>query len=291
MAVLYRIANWAGIYENNRTRELKHMDWVPIPNKMDGDGYTELVSHPDGAAHLGAWLAIVEVASKCDPRGTLLREGGKPHDSSSLARMSRLPQHVFESVIPRAIHIGWLTSEVVASSMDTAIPHKGAGMPQEGAAKSQASDYGTERNGTEEKPPNPLAGEPSPETAKGPHGADADPPGFEVFWQEWPVHRRKANRAGCCRRWKRGELEADAEQVLAGLRRWKVSPDWQKDGGAYIPAPLVWLNQERWKVPAEAFAEQAFATATEGNGFVRAEKSVEEIDAMILEAHASHNRQ
>jgi hypothetical protein len=35
---------------------------------MDGDGYTELVDHDDGAAHLGAWCAIVQIASKCDPR-------------------------------------------------------------------------------------------------------------------------------------------------------------------------------------------------------------------------------
>jgi hypothetical protein len=54
----YRVKDWSKIYENNRTRELKRMDWVPIPNKMDGDGFTELVDHPNGAAHLGAWLAL-----------------------------------------------------------------------------------------------------------------------------------------------------------------------------------------------------------------------------------------
>ena len=103
--------------------------------------------------------------------------------------------------------------------------------------------------------------------------------GFDKFWLEWPTHVRKTNRVGCARRWKRGELEAVAEQVIAGLRRWKVSQDWLKDAGKFIPAPLVWLNQERWKVPAAAFAEQV----SEGNGFVRVERSDAEWDAMLLE--------
>ena len=45
----YRIRDWQRHFENNRTRELKVMAWVPVPNKMDGDGYTELVTHPSSA--------------------------------------------------------------------------------------------------------------------------------------------------------------------------------------------------------------------------------------------------
>ncbi len=61
-----RICDWDTLYENNRTRGYKKLNWVPIPNRMDGDGYTELVDHPNGAAHLGAWIAIVQVASRCE---------------------------------------------------------------------------------------------------------------------------------------------------------------------------------------------------------------------------------
>ena len=60
-----RVKDWNLLFENNRTRGLKHLDWVPMPNKMDSDGYTELVDHPNGAAHLGAWFAIVQIASRC----------------------------------------------------------------------------------------------------------------------------------------------------------------------------------------------------------------------------------
>ena len=50
-----RVRDWDALYENNRTRGYKRLGWVPIPNRMDGDGYTELVDHENGAAHLGAW--------------------------------------------------------------------------------------------------------------------------------------------------------------------------------------------------------------------------------------------
>ena len=52
-SVLEKIKN-GDHFENNRARELKSMAWVPLPNKMDGDGYTEPVTHPGGAAHFGA---------------------------------------------------------------------------------------------------------------------------------------------------------------------------------------------------------------------------------------------
>lgn len=112
---IYRIADWDAHFENNRTRELKYLNYVPIPNKMDGDGYTELLDHDDGASHFGAWCAIIQIASRCTPRGTLVRHigtipqgGAMPHTSATLARISRINRSVFDSAIPRLISIGWL---------------------------------------------------------------------------------------------------------------------------------------------------------------------------------------
>lgn len=69
------IVNWDGFYENHRTREMPRMDWVPLPNKMDGDGYTELVcDHENGPAHYAAWVAMLLMASRCTPRGYLVRD-------------------------------------------------------------------------------------------------------------------------------------------------------------------------------------------------------------------------
>lgn len=79
-------------------------------------------------------------------------------------------------------------------------------------------------------------------------------PGFDQFWSAYPEGARKVNRKGCLAKWQSLDCESKSDVVLAGLRRWKSSGEWSKDGGKFICAPLVWLNQERWEAevaPAE----------------------------------------
>jgi hypothetical protein len=138
-----QIVDWDKHYENNRTRDLKRMEWVPLPINLSGDGYTELIDHKNGAAHFGAWCALVEVAARCGTRGTLMRDNGTPHDKDSLYRITRIPVSVWAESIPRLVSIGWISLSVIQQD--------DAGKPQEGAAPAQDSDYGMEGNGTEGK--------------------------------------------------------------------------------------------------------------------------------------------
>ena len=136
----YRIRDWAKHFENNRTRELKYMDWVPVPNKHDGDGFTELLDHPEGLSHYGAWHLILQVASKCEIRGTLLRDGAvggkRPHTPESLARITRGDEKTFKVAIDRLVSIGWIeVCNNPALSCDNPAPSCG--------------EVTTERNGTE----------------------------------------------------------------------------------------------------------------------------------------------
>lgn len=242
MARLLKVSNWSKHFENNRTRELKHMDWVPIPVKMDGDGYTELVSHSAGASHLGAWLAIVEVAARCDPRGTLLRAGEKPHDSGSLSRISRIPASVFDEAIPRLLEIGWLESEVVETQDVTPIPHEGATLAMHDPAP--ACDLVTmERKGTEGK-----GIEGNGKTHRRSAVADG---GFESFWSVVPrkVGRREAETA----------FEKAAARIAGRVGPGGENPDAflvermtvfaksaQGRSGQFCPHPSTWLNQGRY---------------------------------------------
>ena len=116
---MYRVKDWDLHYENNRSRDIMDLEWVPFKNQHDGDGITELLDHPNGMAHLGAWVLLVQVASKCGkpagkcgegdtPRGTLRRDNGKPHDIRSIARMSGGDLKVFEEAISRFLDIKWL---------------------------------------------------------------------------------------------------------------------------------------------------------------------------------------
>jgi hypothetical protein len=158
---ILKIVGWDTTYENNRTRELREMEWVPIPNKMDGDGYTELLSHENGALHYAAWMAIILIASKCKPRGTLIRESGIPHDVHSLSRISRINVQTFVQAIPRLVQIKWLSVQKFSTrntnKLNDQIPQEGAGIPQEGAvSRARAERNGTEGNGRECTDPAPF---------------------------------------------------------------------------------------------------------------------------------------
>jgi hypothetical protein len=128
---LYRIRDWSTIFENNRTRELKRLDWVPLPNKLDGFGVRSILSRLDGLDIFAIWILLIELASKCNPRGSLIRSRGTPHTPATLAMVFSSPA---------------LTPEKIASALDVlclpemrwvemveSIPQEGAGFPQEGA--------------------------------------------------------------------------------------------------------------------------------------------------------------
>jgi len=122
MPDLYRVVDWDKHYENNRTRSMKSMSWIPIPNSHDGDGYTQIMEAENGIEIFGCWILCVQVASRCRPRGTLLRKSGHPHDSQSLARLTRTEACIFAKALPKLLEIGWL--EIIRQ--------EGAGIRQEG---------------------------------------------------------------------------------------------------------------------------------------------------------------
>lgn len=154
---LLRIRDWNTLYENHDTRRLNTLAWVPVPNKLDGEGYACLVQYENGAAHLGVWLVILEIGSTCTPRGTLLRNlDGGPHTPLSLSLKSRIPVELFEEAIPRLLANRWLEAiEYDPDDMarqrheEMARQRRGivAAMPHTSAAEGK----GTEGNGTEEK--------------------------------------------------------------------------------------------------------------------------------------------
>jgi hypothetical protein len=106
----YKIRGWDELYENNRTRRMKFMQWIPVPNKHDGDGYIQLVDGPESAEMLGAWLAILQVASKCPIRGKLVRGSGQPHDAESISTITRIPAESIQKALDKCSSraIGWL---------------------------------------------------------------------------------------------------------------------------------------------------------------------------------------
>ena len=69
---------------------------------------------------------------------------------------------------------------------------------------------------------------------------------FEAFWAAWPKSIRKGGKSVCLARWKKGLYDGCADQIVKHVEWMKTTDQWRKDNGAFIPAPLVYLNQQRW---------------------------------------------
>lgn len=69
---------------------------------------------------------------------------------------------------------------------------------------------------------------------------------FEQFWAAWPKSFRKASKSVCQKKWINYKLDLEAEQIIDHVKFMAEQEAWQKDGGKYVPAPLVYLNQRRW---------------------------------------------
>lgn len=79
--------------------------------------------------------------------------------------------------------------------------------------------------------------------------------GFAKFWSEWPKSTRKVGKDQCAVKWKAKGCEEIADQIIAALEAFKACDEWQKEGGQFIPAPLVWLNQCRWEASSALVAD------------------------------------
>lgn len=70
---------------------------------------------------------------------------------------------------------------------------------------------------------------------------------FAEFWALYPPGPRKVNKRGCEAKWKARKLDAIADVIMFGLRKWIESEAWAERNGAFVPMPATWLNQDRWE--------------------------------------------
>ena len=148
----YRIVDWDIHFENNRTRDMKALLWVPVPIKHDGYGYC-ILTETNGTARLGAWLAILQTAAKSHPRGTLLRDGRHPHTAMSIAVKTRLDKSIIQETLDVCItqEVGWIELVDIDGDMITPIPiprpHAEIPHPPAGKGREEKGRKGKERKG------------------------------------------------------------------------------------------------------------------------------------------------
>lgn len=221
---LYRIARWNEVYENNRSRQVKELSWVPIQNKMDGENFTQIMTHPKGATIFAAFILMVELASKSDPRGCLVRGNGRPHDVTTMSAKCRCPASWFTISIDYLIsNTDWLQ----VSEIEDEAPCR-----QEGDVD-MTPDCQSGDEGMEGKEENGRNGKEQPATS-----------GFGEFWAQYP---KKMAKGDAERAWTKMKCSAIVPQILTAIRKAKISTDWTKEFGQFIPHPATWLNRKGWE--------------------------------------------
>jgi len=88
---------------------------------------------------------------------------------------------------------------------------------------------------------------------------------FEAFWKSYPGPR-KVDKKKCRLKFERilsdsKSPDEELSSIMSGLEAWKRCSTWNKDGGAYIRAPIVWLNNENWKDIPDGFQDQSSASS------------------------------
>ena len=87
-------------------------------------------------------------------------------------------------------------------------------------------------------PRNPIQSESNPNTNP-PKACDF----FSNFWSNYPKKKAKGDAE---KAWKKVKPE-EYDALFKGLEAVKLSEDWLKDEGKYIPFPATWLNGRRWE--------------------------------------------
>jgi hypothetical protein len=90
---------------------------------------------------------------------------------------------------------------------------------------------------------------------------------FLRFWGAWPRSARKQAQGKCWERWRKADFDQVADVIIAHVEAMRVTAEWRREAGQFIPAPMVYLNDRRWEgaeLPAAAAVHEAPLYRREG---------------------------
>ena len=125
MADLYQIIDWQSCFESHRTRGTDIQHHCLIPNKQNGDGYTQLLDMENGEAMYGAFHATMLYLSKQPARnraGYLTLDGTKdanPLTHAALANEIKFSESTVKSMLDTIVKdIGWIVNHSKPSKLE-----------------------------------------------------------------------------------------------------------------------------------------------------------------------------
>ncbi len=177
MADLYRIKDWAKNFETAQSRRYKSLSWVAIPNKHDGMRFRRLMAREDGPSVFGAWMLIVQVASKCSPRG-ILASDGKPLEPIDLHFKTGVAESVFKLAfeVLSTPEIGWIEKVETENEHST-----------DNQRQSESENTPSPNIHAHDTVPNQTKQNPTGQTEQNKTQPDNDSVGFKEFFEKFGV--------------------------------------------------------------------------------------------------------
>lgn len=249
MAKVLVIRNWDKNFENNRTRELKALAWVPVPNDLASFGLRSIAAVDENpTAIYGAWLLMVEVASLCEPRGSLVRRDGTPYSAVSLGQKTGFPSEDFQRAIPRLLEIRWLelvnrpeaksdyagTSPISPDSAENAETRRNLAPSCDHLAPSCAEGKGREGNRREGKEQPCSTG-----VERGVRAKPVSQVQIEAVWHSYP---RKQGKAAALPKIKLAIREAGFDAIRDAVKRYAVCDTVQR---GFVMQPTRFFGREK----------------------------------------------
>lgn len=187
----------------------------------------------------GQKLVLIMLANYCNSHTGQCNPSHKRLAHECCMGISTLKRHLEDleksgllQVVQNIKNGGLLSNQYVLNLDGGVSPNWTKGQPKLGGGVSP-----NRATNLEDKPVN----EPKPPTPQG------ECVGFENFWESWPRSERKVSKGKCLEVWKRKQLDTVSEQIIRHVNFLKTTESWTKNDGAFIPAPLVYINQRRWE--------------------------------------------
>lgn len=225
--------------------------------------------HCDDAVHLKLARAGRKFASGHDPSTKRLsvkaREEIKRAQKSANVRTNSAPPE------PEPVHSTCTSGYSVP--LPESVPRKtlmliederveDSGMGQEGAKVGGRSDD-LPQVGTDVAPENDRPGKrPSRSKSRQSTPSRSERDRFDRFWTAYP---RKIGKLKCAKWWDTHKPDEELTcRMVSAIGVWKCSPDWQKEGGTFIPHPITWLHRGGWEDEAPGPAPSPYAPQQPG---------------------------
>ncbi len=102
---------------------------------------------------------------------------------------------------------------------------------------------------------------------------------FEQFWKEYP---RKVGKPKAKQAFEKAVKDDETfEAVMDGLRRYKHTEQWNRDGIEFVPHPTTWLNQRRWEDEIPEPVQRIPGVRESEHGMLERDYTQDELRALV----------